>query len=415
MALNLVWLGFFLAAFVAALVQTALGDWQAFPRQMSALFDAARTGFEVALGLTGMMALWLGFMKIGERAGMIDVFARAVRPLMRQLFPGVPAGHAAHGAMTMNISANLLGLDNAATPLGLAAMRELQTLNRTPETATDAQIMFLVLNTAGLTLIPTSVIAIRQTLAVKQGLTGFNAADIFLPTLVVTAITLACALLAVAWVQRIRLWRRAVLVPLGAVLLPIALLAAWFAQLAPERAAQLMGVAGAGVILAIVALFMTAGLVRRVDVYSAFIDGAKEGFAVAVQIIPYLVAMLAAIAVFRAAGLMDWAMGGIGWLVAAMGWPTDFLPALPVGLMKVLSGSGARGLMVDVMQTHGVNSFAGQLAAIIQGSTETTFYVLAVYFGSVGVKHTRHALACALLADAVGLVAAVLVAYSFFR
>ena len=415
MTLNYVWLGFFLSAFVAALVQTFGGDLGAFPRQLEALFGAAKTGFEISLGLTGMMALWLGLMRIGEQAGMIEHFARAVRPVMRQIFPGVPAGHPAHGAMTLNISANLLGLDNAATPLGLKAMQELQSLNERPDTATNAQIMFLVLNTAGLTLIPTSVIAIRQTLAVKQGVAHFNAADIFLPTLLVTAITLVVALLAVAWVQRIALWRASLLAPLAGFAAVTGALVWWLSSLPPEQAAQWMGVIGAGAILTIVALFMGAGLVKRVDVYSAFVDGAKDGFGVAVQIIPYLVAMLAAIAVFRAAGLLDWLMGGIAWAVAALGWPTDFLPAVPVGLMKVLSGSGARGLMVDVMQTYGVASFPGQLAAIIQGSTETTFYVLAVYFGSVGVKHTRHALPCALLADAVGLVVAVGVGYAFFH
>ena len=415
MTLNYVWLGFFLSAFVAALVQTFGGDLGAFPRQLEALFGAAKTGFEISLGLTGMMALWLGLMRIGEQAGMIEHFARAVRPVMRQIFPGVPAGHPAHGAMTLNISANLLGLDNAATPLGLKAMQELQSLNERPDTATNAQIMFLVLNTAGLTLIPTSVIAIRQTLAVKQGVAHFNAADIFLPTLLVTAITLVVALLAVAWVQRIALWRASLLAPLAGFAAVTGALVWWLSSLPPEQAAQWMGVLGAGAILTIVALFMGAGLVKRVDVYSAFVDGAKDGFGVAVQIIPYLVAMLAAIAVFRAAGLLDWLMGGIAWAVAALGWPTDFLPAVPVGLMKVLSGSGARGLMVDVMQTYGVASFPGQLAAIIQGSTETTFYVLAVYFGSVGVKHTRHALPCALLADAVGLVVAVGVGYAFFH
>ena len=414
MVLNYVWLAFFLSAFIAALMQTLAGDLGAFPRQMEALFGAAKTGFEISLGLTGMMALWLGFMKIGERAGMIDAFARGVSPLMRQLFPGVPAGHPAQGAMTMNISANLLGLDNAATPLGLKAMQELQSLNRQPDTATNAQIMFLVLNTAGLTLIPTSVIAIRQTIAVKQGLVGFNAADIFLPTLIVTAITLAFALVVVARVQRIALLRPALLVPLLALSAVAGALSWWLSGLPADDAARWMGLIGSAAILSIITLFLTAGALRRVNVYDAFVDGAKEGFGVAVGIIPYLVAMLAAIAVFRAAGLMDVLMGGIAWGVAALGWPTDFLPAVPVGLMKVLSGSGARGLMVDVMQAHGVDSFAGKLAAIIQGSTETTFYVLAVYFGSVGVKHTRHALPCALFADAVGLVAAIVVAYAFF-
>ena len=414
MVLNFVWLGFFVSAFVAALAQTLLGDFTVFPRIMAALFDSAKTGFEIALGLTGMMALWLGFMKIGERAGMIGAFARGVNPVMRQLFPGVPPGHPAQGAMTMNISANLLGLDNAATPLGLKAMQELQSLNPRPDTATNAQIMFLVLNTAGLTLIPTSVIAIRQTMAVKQGLVGFNAADIFLPTLIVTACGLLSALVLVAAVQRISLWRASLLGPMAGFGALVGVLVWWLSRLPPEQAAQWMGLIGAGFILAVVALFLVAGALRRVDVYEAFVDGAKEGFGVAVGIIPYLVAMLVAIAVFRAAGLMDLLMGAIGAAVAALGLPTDFLPAVPVGLMKVLSGSGARGLMVDVMQAHGVDSFAGKLAAIIQGSTETTFYVLAVYFGSVGVKHTRHALPCALFADAVGLVAAIVVAYAFF-
>ena len=414
MILNSVWLAFFLSAIAVALVQTFQGDFSVFPRLMTAMFDAAKTGFDISLGLVGIMALWLGFMKIGERAGMVDAFARRVNPVFRHLFPGVPAGHPAQGAMTMNISANLLGLDNAATPLGLKAMQELQSLNTRPGTATNAQIMFLVLNTAGLTLIPTSVIAIRQTMAVKQGLVGFNAADIFLPTLIVTACGLLSALVLVAAVQRISLWRASLLGPMAGFGALVGVLVWWLSRLPPEQAAQWMGLIGAGFILAVVALFLVAGALRRVDVYEAFVDGAKEGFGVAVGIIPYLVAMLVAIAVFRAAGLMDLLMGAIGAAVAALGLPTDFLPAVPVGLMKVLSGSGARGLMVYVMQAHGVDSFAGKLAAIIQGSTETTFYVLAVYFGSVGVKHTRHALPCALFADAVGLVAAIVVAYAFF-
>ena len=414
MILNSVWLAFFLSAIAVALVQTFQGDFSVFPRLMTAMFDAAKTGFDISLGLVGIMALWLGFMKIGERAGMVDAFARRVNPVFRHLFPGVPAGHPAQGAMTMNISANLLGLDNAATPLGLKAMQELQSLNTRPGTATNAQIMFLVLNTAGLTLIPTSVIAIRQTMAVKQGLVGFNAADIFLPTLIVTACGLLSALVLVAAVQRISLWRASLLGPMAGFGALVGVLVWWLSRLPPEQAAQWMGLIGAGFILAVVALFLVAGALRRVNVYEAFVDGAKEGFGVAVGIIPYLVAMLVAIAVFRAAGLMDLLMGAIGAAVAALGLPTDFLPAVPVGLMKVLSGSGARGLMVDVMQAHGVDSFAGKLAAIIQGSTETTFYVLSVYFGSVGVKHTRHALPCALFADAVGLVAAIVVAYAFF-
>jgi spore maturation protein SpmB len=319
--------------------------------------------------------------------------------------------------MTMNISANLLGLDNAATPLGLNAMRELQTLNREPEgTASDAQIMFVVMNTAGLTLIPTSVIAIRQSVALQQGLgAGFNAADIFLPTLLVTFVSLLAGVLAVAVAQRLPLWRARLLFPLLAVGGLLAGAVTLLARLPADQAARIAGTTGAAAILGVVLLFIVAGAWRRVNVYEAFVDGAKEGFGVAIQIVPYLIAILVAVGVFRAAGCMDALLGAIGTAVAWMGLDTAFLPALPVGLMKVLSGAGARGLMIDVLQTHGVDSFAGRLAAIIQGSTETTFYVLAVYFGSVGVRNTRHALACALWADAVGLVAAIGVGYVMLR
>jgi spore maturation protein SpmB len=319
--------------------------------------------------------------------------------------------------MTMNISANLLGLDNAATPLGLKAMQELQTLNQEGEgQASDAQIMFVVMNTAGLTLIPTSVIAIRQSVALQQGLgAGFNAADIFLPTLLVTFVSLLAGVLAVAWCQRLALWRpRLLLALLACLALPAGVLLA-LAQLPPEQAARIAGAVGAGAIVAVVALFLLAAAWRRVNAYDAFIDGARQGFGVAIHIVPYLIAILVAIGAFRAAGCMDALLGAIGALVHALGLNADFLPALPVGLMKVLSGAGARGLMVDVLQTYGVESFAGRLAAIIQGSTETTFYVLAVYFGSVGVRHSRHALACALWADAVGLLAAIGVGYAIWH
>ncbi len=417
MALNWVWTGFFLVAFATAVARWLLGEEGIFQALLTALFDGARAGFEISLGLAGIMALWLGLMRVGERAGMVELLARAAGPLLRRLFPGVPDGHPAQGAMTLNISANLLGLDNAATPLGLKAMQELQTLNREPAgTASDAQIMFVVMNTAGLTLIPTSVIAIRQSVALKQGLgAGFNAADIFLPTLLVTLASLLAGVLAVAVAQRLPLWRARLLLPLLAVGALLAAAVAGLARLPAERAAQVAGTTGAAVILGVVLLFLLAGSWRRVNMYDAFVDGAKEGFGVAVQIIPYLVAILVAIGVFRAAGCMDALLSAIGAGVVALGWNTDFLPALPVGLMKVLSGAGARGLMIDVLQTHGVDSFVGRLAAIIQGSTETTFYVLAVYFGSVGVKHQRHALACALLADAVGLVAAIGVGYAMLR
>jgi spore maturation protein SpmB len=319
--------------------------------------------------------------------------------------------------MTMNMSANLLGLDNAATPLGLKAMQELQALNTEPAgTASQAQIMFVVMNTAGLTLIPTSVIAIRQSMAVKEGLgAGFNAADIFLPTLLVTFTGLLAGVLAVAVAQRLPLWRARFLLPVLAVGGLLAGAVAALARLPAEQAARIAGTTGAVAILGIVALFLLAAAWRRINAYDAFIEGAKEGFGVAIQIVPYLIAILIAIGLFRAAGCMDYLLAVIGAGVAALGLDTDFLPALPVGLMKVLSGAGARGLMIDVMQTHGVDSFVGRLAAIVQGSTETTFYVLAVYFGSVGVKHTRHALACALFADVVGLFAAIGVGYAMLR
>jgi len=417
MALNWVWTGFFIMAFATAVARWLLGEDGIFQALLTALFDGARAGFEISLGLAGIMALWLGLMRVGERAGMVELLARIAGPLLRRLFPAVPDGHPAQGAMTLNISANLLGLDNAATPLGLKAMQELQALNREPEgTASNAQIMFVVMNTAGLTLIPTSVIAIRQSVALKQGLgAGFNAADIFLPTLLVTFASLLAGVIAVAVAQRLPLWRARLLLPVLAVAGLLAAAVAGLARLPAERAAQVAGSTGAAVILGVVLLFLLAGAWRRVNMYDAFVDGAKEGFGVAVQIIPYLIAILVAIGVFRAAGCMDALLAAIGAGVAALGWNTDFLPALPVGLMKVLSGAGARGLMIDVLQTHGVDSFVGRLAAIVQGSTETTFYVLAVYFGSVGVKHQRHALACALLADAVGLVAAIGVGYAMLR
>lgn len=415
MALNLVWLSFFLSAFAIGCVRLAHGDAAIFPAMLASLFDSARTAFEISLSLAGIMALWLGIMRIGERGGVVQGFARAVNPVLRHLFPGVPQGHPAQGAMMMNVSANMLGLDNAATPLGLNAMRELQTLNDKPDTATDAQIMFIVLNTAGLTLIPTSVIAMRQAVALKQGLVGFNAADIFLPTLLATGVSFLAGLVAVAWTQRLNLFKPAILGTLVASVAALGGLAVWLRQAPGPQVDTVTALAGSLFILGLIVLFLLCGAVRRVNVYEAFVDGAKEGFGVAVQIIPYLVAILVAIGLFRASGGMDWLMQGLAAAVASLGLNTDFVPALPVGLMKVLSGAGARGLMVDVMTTYGVDSFQGKLAAIIQGSTETTFYVLAVYFGSVNVRRTRHALGCALFADAVGLVAAIGIAYLFFH
>jgi len=412
--LNRIWVALVLVGFSAALVQTLQGDLQIFSRLLTGLFDTAKTGFDIAIGLVGVMSLWLGIMKIGERGGLIQLFGRLVAPFFRRVFPDIPPGHPASGSIVMNVSANMLGLDNAATPLGLKAMRELQEINPTKDTASNPMIMFLVLNTAGITLIPTSVIAIRQSMALQQGLTGFNAADIFLPTLLSTFISFCAGLIAVATWQRINLLSAPVLGFMGGFGLLMGGLYAWLAPLPPAEMAQMIGLLGSGIIVSLIALFVGVAAWRGVDVYESFVDGAKEGFGVAVQIIPYLIAMLAAISLFRSSGCMDYLVGGIGSLVVALGMNADFVPALPVGLMKTLSGSGARGLMVDVMSTYGVDSFQGRLAAIIQGSTETTFYVLAVYFGSVNITKTRYAVACGLIADAVGLVGAIGVGYLFY-
>jgi spore maturation protein SpmA len=415
MVLNFIWIGFFLIGFAVALVRLFQGDLTLFTQVLTGIFDTAKTGFDISLGLVGVMSLWLGIMKIGEQAGVIQLFARIMGPFFARIFPDVPRGHPAGGSMVMNFSANMLGLDNAATPLGLKAMRELQDLNPQKDTASNAMIMFLVLNTAGITLIPTSVIAIRQAIAVDQHLVNFNAADIFLPTLVGTFISFMAGLVAVAVYQRINLFTAPVLALVAGFVGLMAGVFGWLHQYPPEVMSQMIGLLGSLVILSIIVLFIAVGAWRRINVYESFVEGAKEGFGVAVQIIPYLVAILVAISVFRTTGCMDYVVRGIAAAVAAVGLPTDFVPALPVGLMKTLSGSGARGLMVDVMKTYGVDSFEGKLAAIIQGSTETTFYVLAVYFGSVNIRKTRYALTCGLIADLVGLIGTIIVGYWFFK
>ncbi len=413
--LNRIWVSFILVGFLAAIVQTFQGDLTLFTRVLTGLFDTAKTGFEISIGLVGVMSLWLGIMKIGERGGLIQLFGRALGPFFRRVFPDIPAGHPASGSIVMNFSANMLGLDNAATPLGLKAMRELQEINPQKDTASNPMIMFLVLNTAGITLIPTSVIAIRQTLAVKQGLIGFNAADIFLPTLLGTFVSFSAGLIAVALWQRINLFSRPVVAFFAGFAVLMGTLYAWLGNMPAEQMTQMIGLLGSGLIVSIIALFVGVAAWRRINAYEAFVEGAKEGFGVAVQIIPYLIAMLIAISVFRTTGCMAYLIDGIRSVVVALGINDDFVPALPVGLMKTLSGSGARGLMVDVMTTYGVDSFQGKLAAIIQGSTETTFYVLAVYFGSVNISKTRYAVACGLIADAVGLVGAIVIAYWFYH
>lgn len=416
MALNYIWVSFFIIGFVVAIIKLIVDkDTTIFTNMMNGMFDSAKTGFTISLGLTGMMALWLGIMKIGERSGLINVFARMVQPLFRVLFKGIPNNHPAFGNIAMNFSANLLGLDNAATPLGLKAMEEMQSINPEKDRATNAQIMFLVMNTAGIVLIPTSIIAMRQTVALEQGLTNFNAADIFLPILIITFIGLVAGICMAAAIQKINIFKLPVFVFFFGMGGLIWLLWTWLSQFPTDQMNTIIGLIGALVIMGIIMMFLISGLVKKINVYEAFIDGAKDGFHTAVTIIPYLVAMLVAISVLRTSGCMDYIVNGIAAVVSVLGWNTDFVPALPVGLMKPLSGSGARGLMVDVMNTYGVNSFQGNVAAVLQGSTETTFYVLAVYFGSVNVKNTRYALLCGLAVDAICIVAAILVAYAFYH
>ena len=415
MVLNYIWGAFFIIGFAVGILKAfVFGQTGLLSEMLNALFDAAKNGFEISLGLAGIMSLWLGIMKVGEKAGVIRVFSKAVSPLFRTLLKGVPKDGPAYGSVIMNLSATMLGLDNAATPLGLKAMGELQELNPQKDTASDAQIMFLVLNTAGITLIPTSVIAMRETIALEQHVANFNAADIFLPTLIATFIAFLAGMIIVAAYQRINLFKLPVLIFVCGFGALIALLHYTLSALPADRVNQIIGAIGSGVILTIIIIFITAGIVKRQNVYDHFIEGAKEGFDVAVRIIPYLVAMLAAISIFRSSGCMDYLINGIASCVAFCGLRTEFAPTLPIALMKPLSGSGARGLMVDVMRHYGVASFQGKLAAIIQGSTETTFYILAVYFGSVNIKNTRHALICGLAADLIGLIAAIVVGYIFF-
>lgn len=410
MALNYVWIAFFLVSFVVALYRLIfLHDTAVFPNVMTGMFDSAKTSAEISLGLAGIMTFWLGIMRVGDKAGMINVFARLVNPFFSKLFPGIPNRHPAMGSILMNLSANALGLDNAATPLGLKAMKELQEINPEPDTASDAQIMFLVLNTAGITLIPTSVIALR----LASG--SANAADIFIPTVIGTLISFISGLIAVALYQRINLFRLPVLVFLGSFIGFLGVMYYWMHNMPPADIATYTALIGGLVIFAIIVSFLALGMVKRINVYDVFIDGAKEGFQVSIMIIPYLVAMLVAISAFRSTGCMDYVVNGIGSFFAMLGCNTDFVPALPVGLMKTLSGGAARGLMVDVLQHYGADSFQGRLASIIQGSTETTFYILAVYFGSVNIKKTRYALTCGLIADLVGVVGAIIVAYLFFH
>jgi len=407
--LGRIWTGFFLVALVAAAVGAVWrGQADVFQKMVDALFASAKTGFEISLGLTGVMALWLGFMRLGEKGGVVDRLARLFGPLLRRLFPSIPEGHPAAGSIVMNMAANMLGMDNAATPLGLKAMRELQELNPHPETASDDQILFLVINTSSVTLLPVTIFTYRAQLGAA------SPTDVFLPILIATFCSTMTGLLVTAAVQRRRLLDPVILGWLGGLTLLVAGLVAWLASLDQATLQARSSLIANLTLLLVIGAFITAAARRGVPVFETFVEGAKEGFGVAVGIIPYLVGMLAAIAVLRASGALDLALDGVRSLTAALGVDGRWVDALPTALMKPLSGSGARGMMVEAMRTFGPDSFTGRLTSIMQGSTETTFYVLAVYFGSVGIRRTRHAAACGLAADAAGLIAAVLVAYLFF-
>lgn len=409
MVLNYIWIFFFAVAFAVALGKLIfLGDTEVFSAIVSSTFDTAKTGFEISLGLTGVLTLWMGIMKIGERGGAVKVLSWVITPFFRRLFPELPPNSPAYGSIMMNIAANMLGLDNAATPVGLKAMQQMQESNPRPERASNAQIMFLVLNTSGLTVIPVSIMVYRAQLGAA------NPADIFIPILLATYCSTLAGLIAVAVYQRINLFDRVVLAYILGGTLAVGGVIWYFAGLDRETITQVSGVASNVILFSIIVAFIAMGAWRRINVYDAFIDGAKEGFSVAVKIIPYLVAILVAVGVFRAAGAMDLLMDGLRWACEACGLNSDFIPALPTALMKPLSGSGARGLMIDTMTTYGADSFAGRLACAFQGATDTTFYILAVYFGSVGIKNTRYAVPCGLIADLAGIVAAIAICYIFF-
>lgn len=409
MVLNYIWIAFFVISFVIALGKLIfMGDTAVFTDMMTASTTSAKNAFELSLGLTGVLSLWMGIMKIGEKGGLVAALARLLSPVLSKIFPDVPKGHPAMGTMFMNFSANMLGLDNAATPMGLKAMQELQELNPDKETASNPMIMFLVLNTSGLTLIPVSVLTFRTQMGAA------NPTDIFLPILIATTVATLVGLLVTSIYQRINLFNRTMVLFLLGVCLFIAGGTWGMMQLSQVRIETLSTSLAGVTLFSIIILFILSGVKAKINVYEAFIEGAKDGFGTAVRIIPYLIAILVAIAVFRASGGMDVIMDGIAWCAAALGADTDFVGALPTAIMKPLSGSGARGMMVDAMNTYGADSFAGRLACIFQGATDTTFYILAVYFGSVGIRKTRHALTCGLLADLAGIIAAIVVGYIFF-
>jgi spore maturation protein SpmA len=407
--LNWIWAAFFLIAFIVAIWQAAVGGKPDVLKDVvSSLFDSSKTAFEISIGLTGVMSLWLGLMKIAEKGGVTEFIAWAVGPLFRRLFPGIPAGHPASGAIVMNRSANMLGLDNAATPLGLKAMKELQSLNPEPERATDEMVLFMVMNASSVTLVPISIMTFRAQLGAA------NPADVFVPILIATFISDLSGLLLVAAIQKINIWNRVVLGWLGTLTAVVAGLVWYFSRLPQDQVATQSAVLANAILIVLVGSFLVMGMRKKLPVYETFIEGAKEGFTVAIGIVPYLVAMLVAVGVLRASGALEAFLGGIKAVVGQLHMDTRWVDAMPTALIKPLSGGGARGMMVDTMKAMGPDSFAGRLSCVIQGSTETTFYVLAVYFGSVGVKKTRHALGCALFGEFVGVLAAIGVTYLFF-
>ena len=409
MVLNYIWIAFFVIAFVIALVKLIfMGDFEVFPEMMGSTFESSKAAFKISLGLTGVLSLWLGIMKVGEKGGMVNALARLLSPVFCKLFPDIPKGHPVTGSIFMNIAANMLGLDNAATPLGLKAMEQLQQLNTKKDTATNPMIMFLVLNTSGLTLIPVSIMVYRAQLGAAQP------TDIFIPILLATFFSTMAGIIITSLYQRINLLNKVMLLTVGGMSLAVAGIIWGFGQLDKDQMNIVSTTVANILLMTIIVGFILAGVRKKINVYDAFIEGAKEGFQTAVRIIPYLVAILVGIGVFRASGAMDMIIDGIKWTVGVLGGNTDFVGALPTALMKPLSGSGARGMMVDAMTTYGADSFVGRRSCVFQGSTDTTFYILAVYFGSVGIRYTRHAVACGLLADLAGVIAAIAICYMFF-
>lgn len=408
MALNYIWIAFFFIAFIFGIISLLMGDTTIFEKMVKATFESSETAFTTSLNLTGILALWLGIMKIGEQAGIVNVLACMLSPFLSKLFPDIPRNHPVMGSIFMNIASNMLGLDNAATPTGLKAMSQMQELNTKKNTATNPMIMFLVLNTSGLTIIPTAILGYRSMYGAAQP------TDVFIPILLATTVATLVGILITAGWQRINIFQPTLLLGLIGLMGFVGVVIWSFGQMDKQTMATVTSIASNLILMTIIVLFIVAGLLKKINVYNAFIEGAKEGFHTAVRIIPYLVAILVAVGVFRASGGMELMMKGIRWFVETCGLDTRFVDALPTALMKPLSGSGARGLMIEAMRTYGADSFVGRLSCIFQGSTDTTFYILAVYFGSVSIKYTRHAVACGLLADLAGVIAAIAICYIFF-